>query len=426
MGNESSPQTGSSILCSARANFDRAAGLLAEEMDVDLIEKLSRPRERIELQLSPQLDDGHVHVFKAFIVRHNDALGPAKGGIRMTPSVSLDDVTGLAMEMTWKCALIGVPFGGGKSGIVADSEALSRQDKQKLIRSFARNAYRHIAPQVYVPAPDMGTNEADMGYIKDAISYSMGQATTLGCYVTGKPVILGGVPGRREATGRGVAMCLAEACKVQGIPLAGARVIVQGFGNVGSIAAMSLSELGAKVVGVSDLHGAVYNIEGLDAPALVRHVAEFGSVKGYAQGQAVDGQALLEMPCELLVPAAAASQITRANAQRIQARIIAEGANSPTTPDADEILSGRGVFVIPDILCNAGGVFVSYLEYTQETQQEQMTEREVMQRLGERMAERFRQVYALSQSRKLSMRDAAMYLAVKTVCQATIARGYLP
>ena len=418
--------TSATILSNALANFDRASAMLSSEADPYVLAKIRMPRERIELTLSPQLDDQHVHVFKAFIVRHNDALGPAKGGIRMTPNVTLDDVTGLAMEMTWKCALIGVPFGGGKSGIVANSDAIDKGDKEKLIRSFARNAHRHIGPQVYVPAPDMGTNEADMGYIKDAISHSMGWATTQGCYVTGKPVILGGIPGRREATGRGVAFSLAEACKAINVDIRNVKVIIQGFGNVGSVAATAIRELGGTIVGVSDLYGAVYDDLGLDVDRLLQHMARTGRLEGYSGAPAVDGRQLLEMPCDVLVPAASANQITVENAGRIQARIIAEGANSPTSPEADEILSKRGVFVIPDILCNAGGVFVSYLEYTQETQQEQMTAQEVLTRLQSRMVDRFRQVYELSRSRPMPMRDAAMYLAIRTVCQAVAARGYLP
>lgn len=415
-----------SILTNALANYDRIAAMLSGEVPADVLAKVRQPRERIELSLSPQLDDHHVHVFRAFLVRHSDALGPSKGGIRMTPSVTLDDVNGLAMEMTWKCSLIGVPFGGGKSGIVADSEKLDAEDKEKLLRSFTRNALRHIGPQVYVPAPDMGTNEADMGYIKDAISYSLGQATTQGCYVTGKPVILGGIPGRREATGRGVALTLGEACRAIGLSLRGAKVILQGFGNVGSVAASALVEMGASIIGVSDLHGAVHKDKGLDVAKLVQYVRVTGSVAGFTDAQAVDPADLLEMPCDILVPAAAANQITVANAAKIQAKVVAEGANSPTTPEADEILAQRGVFVIPDILCNAGGVFVSYLEFTQETQQEQMTEEEVLARLGKRMTDRFAKVHDLAKSRTLPMRDAAMYLAVRTVCQAITARGYLP
>ena len=415
-----------SILSNALANFDRIAQPLASEVPVEVLEKIRQPRERIELTLSPQMDDRRVRVFRAFVVRHNDALGPSKGGIRMTPGVTLDDVTGLAMEMTWKCALIGVPFGGGKSGIVADSEKLSGENKEKLIRNFARNAHRHIGPLLYVPAPDMGTNEADMGYIKDAISHGLGHSTTQGCYLTGKPVILGGIPGRREATGRGVAIAVQEACKALGRTLAGARVILQGFGNVGAIAAEELAQMGAKILGASDLHGAVFHEQGLDVAALQKHASEAGSVKGFPGGQPVDGRTMIEQPCDILVPAAAANQITAANAPKIQAKIVAEGANSPTTPEADEILAARNVFVIPDILCNAGGVFVSYLEYTQETQQEQMTQEEVRHRLGARMIDRFAQVYSLSRARHMPMRDAAMYLAVKTVCQAIVARGYLP
>ena len=415
-----------SILTNALANYDHTASMLAGEVPAEVLAKIREPHERIEISLSPELDDHHVHVFKAFLVRHSDALGPSKGGIRMTPTVNLDDVTGLAMEMTWKCALIGVPFGGGKSGIVADSEKLDPEDKQKLIRSFARNAHRHIGPLVYVPAPDMGTNADDMGFIKDALTYSMGWATTAGCYVTGKPVILGGIPGRREATGRGVAISVAESCNALGLKLQGATVVIQGFGNVGSIAAAALSEMGAKIIAVSDLHGAIRNDKGLNVPELIKYACLNLSVKGFPESQPIDGQQMLEMPCDILVPAAAANQITGANAPRIAAKIIAEGANSPTTPEADEILQKRGIFTIPDILCNAGGVFVSYLEYTQETQQEQMTAEEVHQRLGKRMTDRFRQVYELSRSRTLPMRDAAMYLAVRTVCQAVKARGYLP
>jgi len=414
------------ILETAVENFDRAASMLAGQVQGDLLVKMRSPLERIELELSPQMDDGKVHVFRAFIVRHSVALGPSKGGIRMTPTVTPDDVCGLAMEMTWKCALIGVPFGGGKSGIVADPDLLSPHNKERLVRSFARNAHRHIGPQVYVPAPDMGTNERDMGYIKDTISYSVGQATTQGCYVTGKPVILGGVPGRREATGTGVAVTVGEALKVLGKQPQGATAVVQGFGNVGSVTAKALHEMGLKIVGASDIHQAVYDPAGLDVAALAEQVEASGSVKGFAGGKAVDGAKLLEMPCDVLVPAAAANQITSANAERISAGLVAEGANSPTTPQADAILAKRGVFIIPDILCNAGGVFVSYLEFTQETQQEQMTVEEVQGRLRRRMSEKFGEVRALADQRKLSMREAAMYLAVKTVAAALVARGQLP
>jgi len=415
-----------SILTTALANFDKAAGLLDGQVDSHLLDKVRHPKERIELRLVPQLQDGHLRVFDAFIVRHSDALGPAKGGIRMTPDVTLDDVTGLAMEMAWKCALIGAPFGGGKSGIVADADALSDFDKQSLVRNFARNATRHIGPQVYVPAPDMGTNERDMGYIKDAISYGQGLATTQGCYVTGKPVILGGISGRREATGRGVAMCIAEAMKIRKIKPDGATAIVQGFGNVGAVAAATLAEMGLDIVGISDIRGATFNAKGLDLKALTAHHAQAGTVAGFDGGEDIGGDPLLEQKCDVLVPAAAAGQINAGNAGRITASILAEGANSPTTPEADAVLAERDILVIPDILCNAGGVFVSYLEYTQETQQEQMTLEQVQDRLRRRMRDRFEMVLTLAKEKNIHMREAAMMLAVRTVCEAVTAKGYLP
>jgi glutamate dehydrogenase (NAD(P)+) len=417
------------ILETALHNFDQTVPHMADEFPAEVLDKIRRTKERIELSMGPQLADGKIHMFKAFVVRHSEALGPSKGGIRMTGNVTLDDVNGLAMEMTWKCALIGVPFGGGKSGIVADSRSLSKTDKETIIRSFTRNARRHIGPQCYVPAPDMGTDESDMGHLKDAISFSLGQATTDGCYVTGKPIILGGIPGRRDATGRGVFVTTSQAMHAIGMEMKGARVVIQGAGNVGSATARAMHEAGAKVIAIGDLGGAVQREAGLDIPALMKHVIKTGSVVGFAHGDAIEPSRLLEIPCDVLIPAAAAGQITAANATRVHARIIAEAANAPMTPEAEEILlhrNGDAPFIIPDILCNAGGVFVSYLEYTQETQQEQMTEGEVDQRLGQRMTERFDQVHETSRRMNLSMRKAAMYLAVKTVCTAVMARGLLP
>lgn len=414
------------ILSNALANFDSASELLRAEYPDDLLNKIKQTKERIEFTLSPQFEDGQIHTFHAFIVRHSQALGPSKGGIRMTDTVCLDDINGLAMEMTWKCALIGVPFGGGKSGIVAEPRGMSAYDKETLIRSFIRSAHNHVGPQVYVPAPDMGTNEKDMGYIKDTIAYSEGTANTHGCYVTGKPVILGGIPGRREATGRGVVMTVMASLAKFDMDITDARCVVQGFGNVGSVACEALHELGAKIIGVSDIDGAIMNPEGLNIHYLNEHVKQTGSVAGFAGSDNIDGAKMLEQECDVLVLAAAANQINAHNAPKIKARIIAEGANSPTSPEADEILEGKDVFIIPDILCNAGGVFVSYLEYTQETQQEQMRVEEVQERLSRRMADRFEAVWAMSQHLQKSMRDAAMYLAVMNVCEAEMARGRLP
>ena len=414
------------MLRNALANFDRASTFLKGQVDQDILRKIREPKERIELRLGPQLDDGKVHLFKAFIVRHDDALGPSKGGIRMTSTVTLDDVTALAMEMTWKCALIGVPFGGGKSGIVADARTLSPYNKETIIRSYARNGHHHISPLRYVPAPDMGTNERDMGYIKDAISYSEGNATTQGCYVTGKPIILGGIPGRKEATGRGVVEIALKAMQELDLKPKNTTAVVQGFGNVGAMSAQFLVENGVKLVGVADLDGAIYSANGIDLARLQKHVEKTGTVGGFDGAEKIDGQRLVELPCDVLVPAAAASQITASNAANVKAKLVVEGANSPTTPEADDILESRGITVVPDILANAGGVFVSYLEYTQETQQEQMTATEVNARLGQRMADRYEQVRAAAGEIKGSLRDAAMFLAVRNVCNAVVARGRLP
>lgn len=415
-----------SMLENALLQFDRVAALLEEDFAPEVLAKVRMPQERIELRLAPLLSDGRLHVTRAFIVRHNAALGPCKGGIRMSPDVTLDDVQALAMEMTWKCALIGVPFGGGKSGIVASPEALSARDKEALVRGFARGAIRHVHPLLYVPAPDMGTNERDMGHFKDAIAASRGQATTDGCYVTGKPILLGGVPGRREATGRGIVQVIAAALKSRGRALEGATAVVQGFGNVGMFTARMLAAGGARVIGVGDIFGAIENPRGIDVAALAEHVAKEGRVPGFPGARPVSPEALLTIPCDVLVPAAAGGQITAANAGAIRAAMIAEGANGPTTPEADDILAARGIPVLPDILCNAGGVFVSYLEYTQETQKEQMTEEDVLRRLSRRMEERFDRVRETAGQRKLTLRQAAMLLAVHEVAAAETARGLLP
>ena len=414
-----------SLLHYALANFDRAAARLKGEVDAEIIQKIRTPKERIELRLDSQWNDGQAHTFKAVVVRHSDALGPAKGGIRMDPAVTLDDVTGLAMEMAWKCSLIGVPFGGGKSGIVADPRKMARLNKEALIRSFVRSARRHIGPLLYVPAPDMGTDEADMGYVKDTIAQANGHATTQGCYVTGKPVICGGILGRREATGRGVVDVALQAIRQMAREPRQVTAVVQGFGNVGSVTVQCLADHGIKVIGVGDLNGAIHQSGGLDVAALKQYAARTGTVAGFPQADAIDPQKLLELECDLLIPAAAASQLTEENAGRIGAKLIVEAANSPTTPGADRIFEQRGVKIVPDILANAGGVFVSYLEYAQETQQEQMTEQEVNSRLRQRMVERYVLVADTAGKLQCPMRDAAMYLALRRLCDAVLARGLL-
>jgi len=414
----------SSVLEIALHNFEQAAERL--KIGTPVTEKLREPVEKIEITINPTLHDGKTVHIKAFLVRHNDALGPSKGGIRMTDTVSLDDVAGLAMEMTWKTSLIGVPFGGGKAGICCDSRALSAQAREAIVRSFVRGARRHIGPEIYIPAPDMGTNEADMGHIRDCIAYSDGTSITRGCFVTGKPVILGGIVGRREATGKGVVYSILTGCEKLGLDIKQMRIALQGFGNVGSAAAAEIAKCGAKVVAVADLSGAVVEPGGLDIKKLLEYVGKAGCIKGFKAAKATDKDEIFGIDCDILIPAAAGTQITAGNADTIKAKLIAEGANAPTTPKADDILNKHGIFVIPDILCNAGGVFVSYLEYTQETQREQMTLAEVEGRLKRRMEQRFSDVYDYSRQKGLTMRHAAMDIAVSRVVEAIFVRGFLP
>ena len=412
------------ILQTAIHNFERAAERL--NLEDAIRERVLGPKERIEIKFKPVLPGGEVINVKGFIVRHDDSLGPSKGGIRMTPDVTLDDVTGLAMEMTWKTALIGVPFGGGKSGIRIDPALLSPEAKEVVIRSFTRGARRHIGPEIYIPAPDMGTNELDMAHIRDCISYSEGTSITKGCYVTGKPVLLGGVAGRREATGKGVVYTVLLMCEKLGLDIGQMKVVVQGFGNVGSVAAEEITKYGAKVVGVSDISGGLVDLEGLDIEALVRHCQRTGLIEGFEKGTHIDKSKIFDVKCDILIPAAAQSQITKKNVDKITARIIAEGANAPLTPEADELLSARGVNIIPDILCNAGGVFVSYLEYAQETQREQMSIERIEQRLSERMLSRFNEVYNYARQRNLTMRETAMDIGVGKVVEAVFTKGLMP
>jgi glutamate dehydrogenase/leucine dehydrogenase len=412
------------ILKTALWNVERTAERL--NLSSDLTRRIVEPKERIQMAIHPQVSNGAMLHAKVFVVRHNDVLGPSKGGIRMTQTVSLDEVTGLAMEMTWKTSLIGVPFGGGKSGICYDPAQLKPTEKEVLIRAFARGVRRHIGPEIYVPAPDMGTNEHDMGHISDCISYSEGTSIPGGCFVTGKPLVIGGIVGRREATGNGVVATIAAACQHLNLDLTKQRVAVQGFGNVGSVAALAIAKRGASVVAVSDIDGATFRRQGLNLPELAAHAAKTGSVKGFAGGEDIPLDAVLEADCDVLIPAAGGSAITEKNAARIRARLIAEGANAPLTPAADDILNAGGVFIIPDILCNAGGVFVSYLEYAQETQRDQMTRHEVDQRLNERMTTTFEQVYERSRQTGGSMRTAAMDIAVTRVVDGIVARGLLP
>ncbi len=418
-------KTKNNILHTSLYNFNMSANRL--DLDEAIFQKMLGPKEKIEISIDPVLSNGKVVNVKAFIVRHNDVLGPAKGGIRMASDICLDDITGLAMEMTWKTSLIGVPFGGGKSGINLDPMSLSPNDKEIIIRAFIRGARHCIGPEIYIPAPDMGTNEKDMAHIRDCISYSDGTSITKGCFVTGKPVILGGIVGRREATGKGVVYTTLSMCEKLGLDITKMRVAVQGFGKVGSVVAAEIAKCGAKLVAVADLSGGIVNSDGLDIDALLQHVNDTDNgVKGFKKATEIDREKVLEIDCDILIPAAAGSQITLKNVKKIKAKIIAEAANVPTTPEADGILNQRQIHVIPDILCNAGGVFVSYLEYTQETQREQMTIAQVEQRLSDRMRKRFSEVYNFAKEKGLTMREAAMDIAVRKVVEGVYARGLLP
>ncbi len=412
------------ILNISKFNLKKSAERIG--LSKPIFDKITFPKEKIELRLSPVLSDGNIANIEAYVVRHSDILDPSKGGIRMMPAVTMDDVAGLAMEMTWKTSLVGVPFGGGKSGIRFDSQSVNEKDKEVIVRAFARSAARHLGPELYVPAPDMGTNERDMGHIRDCISYSQGISITKGCFVTGKPIILGGIPGRRQATGRGVIYTVLAACEKLGLDVTQLRFVLQGFGNVSSEAAIEIVNRGAKVIAVSDINTALFNKNGLDIAALVEHAKRNRSIEGFKAADELKGADIFALDCDCLIPAAAGSQITADNAGSIKAKIIAEGANAPTTPDADDILNEKGVFIIPDILCNAGGVFVSYLEYVQETQHEQMTESQVNLRLFERMTGCFNEVYKYAKERNLTMRQAAMDIAVGRVVEGINARGFLP
>ena len=383
------------------------------------------PKECIRLRLSPQLRDGQIHNITAYVVRHSDILGPSKGGIRMSSLVDEDMVRSLAMEMTLKTALIDVPFGGGKSGICIDPTDLHPDDKETIIRSFINHALRHIGPEVYVPAPDMGTGEREMGFIKDSIAYGEGHATTRGCYVTGKPLILGGIPGRREATGYGVVITLKMLAERRGLDLARSRVVIQGFGNVGSVAAQKLAELGTTVLAVSDVRGAIYRPGGIDIKALSRFVDQTGTVVGFPDAKIIKSDSFYNLECDLFMPAAIGGVLDRERASRIRARIIAEAANGPTTPEGDRVLAERGIDVIPDILCNAGGVFVSYLEYTQETQRDQWTLDDVNKRLERRMSSRFDAVWDLAEQDGTTPRTAAIKLSLERLMAGMRSRGYL-
>jgi glutamate dehydrogenase (NAD(P)+) len=399
--------------------FDGAARLLG--LDPGIWKVLTHPKRQIIVSCPVQMDDGRIEVFTGYRVQYNITLGPAKGGIRYHPDVTLDEVKALAAWMTWKCAVAGVPFGGGKGGVVCDPTKMSKRELEALTRRYVAEIIDAIGPEKDVPAPDVNTNEQVMAWVMDTYSMHVGHTTT--AIVTGKPVVMGGSLGRREATGRGVMITTREAAKHLGIDIKGATIAVQGFGNVGSVSAELLARLGAKIVAVIDWKGGVYNPAGLDVAKLIEWTAEHKTVAGFPGADRLAADRIFELDVDILIPAALENQITMDNAPRIRAKIVAEGANGPTTPDAHKHLHERGIFVIPDILANAGGVTTSYFEWVQDRYGYFWEEDDVNNRLERKMNQAFHNVLDTSLKYKTDMRTAAYVVAINRVAQVTKLRG---
>jgi glutamate dehydrogenase (NAD(P)+) len=406
----------------AQRQFDLAADKL--DLDPGLRRVLREPRRELTVHFPVKMDDGRVEVFTGYRVQHNLGRGPAKGGIRYHQDVSLDEVKALAMWMTWKCAVVGIPYGGGKGGVVVDPKKLSGRELESLTRRFATEIEVLIGPERDIPAPDVNTNAQTMAWIMD--TYSMHVGYTVPGVVTGKPISLGGSEGRNEATARGAVYCIVEAMQHLGMDVTRSRVAIQGFGNAGSIAARLIGEIGATIVAVSDSTGGIHAPDGLDIDRVIAWKAEHGTVVGFPGATGVDNREILEVDCDVLIPAALENQITAANAGRVRARIVAEAANGPTTPDADMTLHDNGVFMIPDILCNAGGVTVSYFEWVQDLNRDHWSEDVVNAKLKGIMVRAFDETLALAQREQVNMRTGAYLLAVDRVASATSLRGLYP
>ncbi|MFM1769213.1 MAG: hypothetical protein RJA22_1742 [Verrucomicrobiota bacterium] len=403
--------------------FDRVADYL--EIPAADRARLKYPKRSVTVAIPVHMDDGRTEVFAGYRVQHHLTLGPTKGGIRYHPEVALGEVAALAMWMSWKCALAGLPYGGAKGGVACDPGKLSRTELERVTRRFTQEIIPFIGPQIDIPAPDLGTGEQIMAWMMDTYSTYMGHSVP--GVVTGKPVHLGGSVGRREATGRGVGYLANRAMDVLGLDAGQCTAAIQGFGNVGSVAAHSLSRYGVKIVAASDALGGVLNRAGLDLQQLEAHVARHRTVAGFPEGEPLTNAQLLETPCDILVPAALERQITGENAGRIQCRILAEGANGPTTTEADRILEQRPeVFVVPDVLCNAGGVVVSYFEWVQDLQSFFWSESEVVDKLFRILENAFTQTLNFSRKRTVSMRTAALALGIQRVHEAKRTRGLFP
>jgi len=404
---------------SAEARFDAAARALG--LDDGMRKVLRKPAREITVNIPVLLDDGRLEVFTSYRVQHSIARGPAKGGIRYAPDVSLDEVRALASWMTWKCAVTNLPFGGGKGGIICDPAIMSQGELERLTRRYTAQIFEFIGPEIDVPAPDMNTNEQTMAWIMD--TYSMRSGHTQTAVVTGKPVNLGGSRGRTEATGRGCTVVTEQALRIFGIDRADARVVIQGFGNVGGMAAKLMSRAGFNVIAIVEWDGAVYNAAGLDIHALAEHRRETGSVVDFPGGENMDREEAFFLETDVLVPAAKENVITSHNAHRIRAKILCEGANGPTTAAADSILREKGIFVIPDILANAGGVTVSYFEWVQDRQGYFWNEQLVNDRMEEIMINSFHDVVGYAEKHQVDNRLAAYMLALDRVAFAIKLRG---
>ena len=405
----------------------RQLALASRHLDLDdgLHAALAKPKRQVTVNFPVVMDNGQVQVFEGFRVQHNASRGPTKGGIRYHHDVDLDETTALAMWMTWKCAVVNIPYGGAKGGVRVDVKRLSKRELEKLTRRFVTEITGILGERSDIPAPDIGTNATVMSWIMD--TFSMHAGYTVPGVVTGKPIELGGSEGRVEATGRGVVVSMEEAAKLINLDLGSATIAVQGFGNVGSVAARLAHDLGATVVAVSDAKGGIYNPKGLPIHDLYyRYSGIEGGIHNFKECEKITNEQLLEIDCDVLVPAAISQQLHKRNADKVKAKLIVEGANGPTTPDADEIFSDKGILVIPDILANAGGVVTSYFEWVQDLQNFFWEESQVNDRLARIMRHAYHAVDQTMRAHKTDMRTAAMIIGVKRVADATVMRGIYP
>jgi len=399
---------------------------VAEKINLEpwIHKKIRKPRRELVVSVPVRMDNGLVEVFTGYRVQHSTTLGPSKGGVRYFPDVDLDEVRALAMWMSWKCAIAGLPYGGAKGGIACDPEKMSQGEIERLTRRYTSEIISMIGPEKDIPAPDVNTNPQVMAWMMD--TYSVNRGYSVPAVVTGKPLVLGGSLGRSEATGRGVSFCVLNALKHLHLNPEGVEVVIQGYGNVGSAAGVILHKQGVKIIGIGDIKGAIYNHRGLDAQKVLEHREKTGFIVGYKEAEPITNEELLQLKCDVLIPAAMENQIREDNASKIEAKLIVEGANGPTTPEADKILEDRSIFIVPDILANSGGVIVSYFEWVQGMERYFWTEDEVNSKLKKIMDRNFYNVLDLSTKEKVSMRMAALMLAVKRIAEATKLRGLYP